>query len=811
MMARLQVSTGSFLYALRNLRQHPLRTVAIVLTFGLALGLNSALFSLVNAVLIRPLPFAHAERLVMIWTELPSQGIREGTLSEPEYLDLEESRIFERLAVLTIARVNLTRDGEPQQIQAGFTSAGLLAALGVTPALGRDFMPKEDLPGAPGTVLLSYGFWQRRFGSDPTRIGHTLTLNGKPYTIIGVAPPDLRLLEDVEIWLPLGIDNANPNGRGGHYLKGIGALPRGRSLRQAQSELATLSTRLLRSYPRFYPQTSGWRLRMIPVREQQVGQIRPALLILLAAGGLVLLIACANIANLWLTDVWGRRRDFAVQVAFGASRLHILRQLLVNGLLLGVLGGLLGLLLAHGVLRLFLLAAPPVSPQLRDVSFDLNVFAFTLGLAFLVGLAAGLVPALQASKGVSRTLREMVGRASQSVRSRWVRGLLVVAEIALALIVIVGAGLLLKNLSNLYRNPTGFAAKGLLTVSLSLPPSKYQEESRIVAFYDELIRQARALPGVDRASAVFPLPLSGRSTSGDFSVEGFPYDEANGAFEASRFAVGPGYFETMSIPVLRGRAFNEQDRATSPGVVIIDDTLTRRLWPRGDPIGKRLKRGKPDSKEPWLTIVGVAARIKSTSVDAEEKPQMYFPYGQFPLAEMSLVLRSPAGDPARLAEGVRSLILRIDPDQPVSTIRTMEEWLSTSLSRQRFAALLLSAFALVGLVLATLGIYAVVSSFVTERWYEVGIRMALGACPEDAIRLFFRQSFTLGLTGIAAGLGGAFLMAPLLASQLYHLSPLDPWVYLAASGLLLSVAFLATYVPARRIVRQDPAIALRHV
>jgi putative ABC transport system permease protein len=405
----------------------------------------------------------------------------------------------------------------------------------------------------------------------------------------------------------------------------------------------------------------------------------------------------------------------------------------------------------------------------------------------------------------------MVGRASQGVRSRRLRGLLVIAEIALALVVTVGAGLLLKNLSNLLRNPTGFTVDGLLTVSLSLPPSKYPDESRIAAFYDELIKQARALPGVDRASAVFPLPLSGRSTSGDFSVEGFPYDEANGAFEALRFAIGPGYFEAMGIPMLRGRSFDERDRSASPGVVIIDGLLARRLWPGGDPIGKRLKRGKPDSSEPWLTIVGVAAQVKSTSVDTEEKPQMYFPYGQFPRAEMSLVLRSTATDPERLAKEVRSLILRMDPDQPVSTIRTMEEWLSGSLARRRFAALLLSAFALLGLILATLGIYAVVSSFVTERWYEMGIRMALGARPEDTIRLFLRNSCVLGLAGVAAGLGGAFLLSPLLASQLYGLSPLDPWVYLAASALLLSAAVLATYVPARRIVRQDPSIALRHV
>lgn len=794
-------------HVLRHLGRHPVRTVVVVLTFGLTLGLNSAIFSLVKAVLLQPLPFADADRLVMVWAEFLPQGQLKGRLSEPELYELRESGTFERLAMFSTFRVNLTGDGPPEQVEAAGMTFGLLPLLGLGTVVGRDFLPEEDRPGAPGTVLLSHGFWGRRFASDRSVIGRTLTLDGKPYTIIGVLPPEIELLEKAEIWLPLRLDPLKPTERGTHYLKAIGRLAAGKSLEQAGAELTSLGTRLQERFPKNYPPPgSGWRLRPLPLVEEQTGEIRPALLILLSASAFVVLIACVNIANLWIGDVWGRRKDFAVQAAFGASRGLILRQLLLQSTVLSLLGGVLGLFLAQWSLRLVLLSASASNPRLREVSIDFGVFAFTLALSLLVGLLAGLIPALQASVGVANTLREASGRASQSVRSRWLRGLLVAGEVALALVVVVGAGLLLKNLLTLYREPMGFHPAGVLTASLSLPAAKYSSEEQLVAFYDELIRQNEALPGVEAASVVSQLPLSGRKYSGGFSVEGVGEED----LEALRCAVGPSYFQVMGIPLLQGRAFSARDRAASPGVVIIDETLARRFWPRGDAVGKRLKRGRMDSDRPWLTVVGVVANVKSEALDADALPQMYFPYTQLTLPQMFVVLQSPQGDPVQLADAVRSTVLRLDGEQPVAMIQSMDEYLSSSLRRQRFLTLLLTTFALLGLTLAVLGIYAVMSSFVTERTYEVAIRMALGAQPREVLRMLFRQSMLLGVAGITAGLAGTLLLAPALASQLYHLSPLDPLVYLLASALLLSAVFFAAYVPARKAVRVDPVISLRH-
>ena len=579
------------LYVLRHLGRHPLRTLVVVLTFGLPLGLNSAIFSLVNAVLLRPLPFVEAERLVVLWTEYPQQGRFKESLSEPEYRDLQESGLFARLAVWASQQVNLTGDGPPEQVQAAGMTAGLLPVLGVAPVLGRGIRPEEDRPGAPGVVLLSHGFWVRRFGSDRSRIGKTLTLDGEPYTVIGVLPPGLRLLEEADLWLPLRLDPAAPNGRGLHYLKGIGRLAAGETLQQANAGLENLVARLQKSFPENYPQVHDWRIRPVPLLDEKTGEIRPALLLLLSAGALVLLISCVNIANLWLCDVWDRRKDFAVQVAFGASRSLILRQQLLQGLVLSVLGGGLGILLAFWCLRLYLPLTPVGSPRLLDASLDLGVFAFTLALSLLVGLTVGMIPALKASSGVSQTLREAVGRASQSLRSRRLRGLLVASEVALALVVVIGSGLLVKNLLTLQERGIGFDPQGVLTASLSLPAAKYSPPGRIAAFWDELLPQVGALPGVEAVSAVSHLPLSGRKYSGGFSVEGVPTEDGGVALEALRFAVGPGYFQVMRIPLLQGRAFSAQDTATAPGVVVIDETLARRFWPRGEAVGKRIKRG----------------------------------------------------------------------------------------------------------------------------------------------------------------------------------------------------------------------------
>ncbi len=794
--------------ALRGVSAHPARSLVTVLTFGLAIGVNSAIFSLVNAVLIRPLPFQDPDRLVMVWTQFIQQDRLQGKLSEPELADLRESGAFSQLAAFATQKVNLTGAGEPQQVSAALVTPDLLSVLGQRPAVGRGFLPEEGRPGGRAAVLLSQGFWQRQLGAAPGAVGRTLHLDGQPFEIVGVLPRDGRF-PDAEIWVPLTLGAPDPQTRGAHYLEAIGRVPA--TLEQTQAEVTALAARLQQDHSTFYPAGSGWGLHLIPLREEQTGEIRPALLVLLCAGGLVLLIACGNIANLWLIQVWGRRKDLAVQVAFGASRGRIVRQLLTESLVMGLAGGLLGLVLARWSLGALLALAPIGAAQGMDIPFDLNVFAFSLGISLLVGALAGLVPALHATRGMAEMLKQESGRSSQSTTSRRLRGALVMAEMALALLVVIGAGLLIKNLSNLYRIDPGFQPKGVLTVSLSLPAVKYRTEPQVSGFYQELLRQVRSVPGVKSASAVSHLPLSGQDYSGDFTVEGVPYDAATGANEASRRTVAPDYFQTMGIPVLAGRDFTAGDRspASAAGAVIVDELLARHFWPDGNAIGKRLKLGKPVSEDPWLTVVGVAGHVKHSGLDAESRPQMYFPLSQMPRPEMFLVLRSAAANPALLASTVRTKIRGIDPDQPVTRVRTMEEWLGESLSRQRFATLLLSSFALLGLVLAGIGIYAVMASSTAERTQEIGIRVAMGARPRDILEMVFRQSLTISLVGLAAGVGAALAFTPVLASQLYGLSPLDPWVYTAAAVLLLATALVATYIPARRSLRLNPITALR--
>ncbi|HYO12808.1 MAG TPA: ABC transporter permease [Thermoanaerobaculia bacterium] len=788
--------------AFRGIGTHPTRSLVTVLTFGLAIGVNSAIFSLVNAALLQPLPFEDPDRLVMVWTQFTQQDRLKGKLSEPELADLRQSGAFSGVGAFATQKLNLTGVGEPQQVSAALVTTDLLSVLGQRPAIGRGFLPEEGRPGGRATLLLSHGFWQRQFGADPGLVGRTLNLDGQPFEIVGVLPREGRF-PDADVWVPLTLGATDPATRGAHYLEGVARVPA--TPERSQAELTALAARLQQDHPSFYPAGSGWGLRAVPLREEQTGEIRPALLVILCAGGLVLLIACGNIANLWLIQVWGRRKDLAVQVAFGATRGRIVRQLLTESLVMGVSGGLLGLVLAHWSLPTLLALAPADAARRMDVPFDLNVFVFSLAISLLVGALAGLVPALQATRGMAEMLKQESGRSSQGTASRRLRGALVMAEMALALLVVIGAGLLVKNLSKLYRVDPGFNVEGVLTVSLSLPATKYQTGPQVSSFYQELLRQVRSVPGVESASAVSHLPLSGQDYSGDFTVEGVPYDTATGANEAARRAIGPGYFQTMGIPVVAGRGFTEGDSTA----VIVDELLARRFWPDGSALGKRLKLGKPDSEDPWLTVVGVAGHVKHKGLDAESRPQMYFPLSQMPRPEMFLVLRSASADPAVLAASVRAEILEIDPDQPVARIRTMEEWLGESLSRQRFATLLLASFALLGLVLAGIGIYAVMASSTAERTQEIGIRVAMGASPRDILEMVFRQSLAISLIGLGAGLGAALAFTPVLTNQLHGLSPLDPWVYTAAAALLLATALVATYIPARRTLRLNPNIALR--
>lgn len=799
-------------YGWRRLRKSPGSTAVVVLTLALGLGINSAIFSLVNAALLRPLPFADPERLVVLWTQFTQQDLFKGKLSGPEVVDFDtRARSFSEVAAFTSLEVNLTGSREPERISAAVVTSGFFRLFEIRPVLGRTFLPEEEKPGRNNVVVLSHRFWQSRFGAQPGAIGKTVLLDGESHTIIGVLPAGFEFPAGSDLWAPLPLGVAQFGMRGAHSLNAVARLVPGTDLERAQSEVAGIARQLQEENPGSYPEGSGWGAIVVPLLEEQIGEIRPVLLLLLGAGLLVLLIACVNVANLRLTRALTEQRELAVRAAFGASRWRLLSLMMAESLLASLLGGALGLLLAWWGLRLLISFLPSSVPRLEEVRPDLAVLAFTLGLTFAAGVLAALLPGLQVTGArVHARLKEAGAKASQSAGSHRLRSLLVVLETALALVVVIGAGLLGKNLLRLERASPGFEPDRVLTLSLSLPYTKYGSGPEVAAFYERLLERLGSLPGVEAAGAVSHLPLSGREYSGDFTIEGIERGPAEAGYEASRRAVSPDYFRAMGIPLRQGRVFGASDSAAAPGVVILDESLARRFWPEESPVGKRLKLGRPDSTDPWLTIAGVVGHVQHHGLDAESRGQMYFPLAQLPRPEMFVTVRSSSREPESLAADVIRQVRGIDPDQPVSRVQPMEDWLSRSLYKQRFSALLLSFFAFVALILASVGLYAVLASSIAERTREVGIRMALGAQVPDILKLLVGHGLLLAGLGIALGCGIALAVKPVLERQLYRLSAADPAIYAGATLLLAALALLASYLPARRAARVEPVITLRY-
>ncbi|HSF42714.1 MAG TPA: ABC transporter permease [Thermoanaerobaculia bacterium] len=800
-------------YGWRRLMRSPGSTAVVVLTLALGIGVNSAIFSIVNAALLRPLPFKDSERLVAVWTQFTSENQFKGKLSQPEVVDLRErARSLSDLAAFVAVEANLTGSGEPEQVKAAVVSVSFFRLLGVNPLLGRTFLADEEQPGQGKVVVLDHGFWQRRFGSDPEAVGRNLLLNGESYRIVGVMPPGFDLPAETDLWAPLPFDRANLQPRGAHYLSAIARLEPGVELDRAREELAALARQLQQENPDFYAVGSGWGIILVPILEEQVGELRPALLLLMCAGLLVLMISCANVANLRLARAQTEQRDVAIRAAFGASRWRLLGQLTTESMLASLLGGVLGLVLGWWSVELLVSFLPANVPRLQDASPDLVVIAFTLGLTFVTGALAALLPGLQVTRAgkLYATLKEAGTKASQSAGSRRLRSLLVVLETALALVVVIGAALLVKNVVRLQNISPGFNADRVLTLSLALPGSKYGTEAQIVSFYERLMARLRALPGVQAAGAVSHLPLSGRDYTGDFTVEGIERGPAATGYEASRRAASSDYFRAMGIPLLQGRAFSDSDHAAAQRVVIIDESLARRFWPRSSPLGRRLKFGKIDSEDPWLTIVGVVGHVKHRSLDVESSGQMYFPLSQFPRSEMFITLRTASPTFDTLAASAIRQVREIDPDLPISQVQPMEQWLARSLYKQHFSALLLTLFASVALILSVVGLHGVLASSTQERIREVGIRMALGANAPSIVRLLVGHGLLLAGIGIAIGWGIALALKPVLEHQLYRLNAADPAIYAGATLLLITMALLASYLPARRAARIEPVIALRH-
>jgi putative ABC transport system permease protein len=809
-------------YALRGLRQRPGFTAVAVLTLALGIGANTAIFSVVNGVLLRPLPFDRPERLAMIWGHRTQQPLAE--LSVPELWDLRDrTHAFTAVAAYADGNLNLTGSGMPEQLRAGYMTADMPRVLGAAPSLGRSFTAEEDLPGRPPVVMLSDGLWRRRFGADPSIVGRVLVLDDAPTTVVGVMPAGFQLPSHyagpgMELWAPLQLDPAiNRGERGWHFLEIIGRLRDGVTYEAAAGEVSTLMRAMLAEHPTEYtPEFDGTATSL---RQHVVGDVRPAIMVLLGAVALLLLIACANVAGLLLARAEARQREIALRTALGAGRSRLVRQLLTESVMLAVAGGLLGILAAVWGVRGLVLAAPSSVPRLDSIGIDAPVLGFTVAVTLLTGLLFGLVPALHAVRGdLSSALTDGGRSGTAGARRHRTRRVLVGLQVAIALVLVTGAGLLLQSFLRLRQVDPGFRPDGLLTARVELSPVRYATSEARRRFYHDLADRLGHVPGVRAAAMARALPMTGKLEIGDWSfvLEGraasppVPTDWHPADWQT----VSPGYFSAMGIPLLRGRDFSDDDRLGTPGAVIVNRTLARQVWPREDPVGQRVMLGGGGVDSVWRTVVGIVGDVRHRGLNTVPRPEMFLPYAQFPAGtgspppSMYVVLRA-AGDPEALAGELRASVSALDPDAPLTGLQTMEAAMGSWAGERRLVMLLVSGFAAAALALGAVGIYGVMAHLVTQREREIGIRMALGAVPQQVLRLVLSESAWLVGIGIAAGVVSALAVGRALTGLLFHIRPYDPMTLVGTALVLVAVAAAATLAPALRAVRTDPAHALR--
>lgn len=808
-------------YGARMLLKSPGFTFVAVLTLALGIGANTAIFSVVNFVMLRPLNYSNPDQLVMIWERNLKRGLAESPTSFANFVDFRDAAKTVDIGAFTDTNFNITGGDQPERVAGLRVSANLFSMLGVNPLPGgRVFSIDEEKPGAGHVVLLSYGLWQRSFGGRSELVNQTVQLNGQSYTVIGVMPREFKFppsfsamigaseetFSNADLWVPLTTDDV-PLVRDIRNLKMIGRLKPGINAPQAQSEINAIATRLDHDYRDV---NEGLESHVIPLHQQVTGDVGFALMVLLGAVGLVLLIACANVANLLLAKATSRQKEIAIRTALGATRMRILRQLLTESVLLGLLGGLLGLVFAIIGAKALVAFVSVTVPRLKDFGFDARVLLFTLAVSLVTSLVFGLAPAVDASKpNLNEALKEG-GRSSGSGSARkFLRNSLVVAEIALAVILVTASGLMFRSLISLQSVNPGFDSHNLITLEIELPDAKYHAPEQQATFQKQLLERIVTIPGVKSASTVDNLPFSGNAFNTSFTIEGRPAPSASERPRAFYRVVSTNYFPTMGIQFQRGDQFTDRETVDVPGVAIINDAAARKYWPGEDPIGKQIKRGRPESKNPWLRIIGIAGSAGQLSLREAVAPEIYVPYLQNTKGTFTLVVRTTS-DPRTLAAVVRNEVWAADKDLPVSNMRLMEELISNSVATPRFYALLLTVFAGLALLLAAVGVYGVMAYSVTLRTRDIGIRMALGAQPRDIFKHIIGQAMILAAIGLVIGLILAVTSTIFMKSLLYGVTNSDPLTLAATAGVLLVVALLASYLPARKATKVDPMVALRY-
>ncbi len=822
---RMSILLQDVRHAFRVLAAAPAFTLAAVLSLAVGIGANTTIFSIVDSLLLRPLPYKDAERLVILWNRSPGLNIAEDWFSTAQYFDIKNGHHgFEEVAIAIGGNYNLTGWGEPEGVGTIRVSSNLLSMLGQRAALGRLFVADEDLPDRTATAVLSYGTWARRFGSDPAVLGKKLMLNGVPYEIVGVMPrsfslprevmPTLDGAEQAEILLPLPLPADAPQNRDHEDYNILGKLKPGVSVQQAQAEMDTITARLRHDFPEVYPPNGGLTFGIVPLLEQVVGNVRRTLYLLLGAVGFVLLIGCVNVANLQLSRAVARQKEIAVRTALGATRMRIIRQLLTESALLAFGGGVLGILLAFLALHCVRLLGPQSVPRVDDVGIGVAALGFTFMVSILSAILFGLAPALRVSRLDVQTALQDTSRTSAGVSAIWGRGnhlrrSLVIAEIALCAMLLSGAGLLIRSFLRVRDVNPGFNPRNVLTLELTMTGERYKDKQAVLAAYHELWQRLENLPGVTSAGAVTSLPLSQMFAWGPITVEGRVPPPGEKFINADERMVSGHYFQAMQIMLREGRLFNDDDVANKLRVAIVDDYMAQQLWPNQDPIGKRLHIGGiSETDSPWITVVGVVDRVKQYTLDSDSRIAFYLPQTQYVTRAMNVVMRS-RNDPVALAGAVKQQIHELNPDLPLYNVSTMQGRLDKSLASRRFIMLVLGTFGAISLGLAVVGIYGLIAYLVGQGGREVGIRLALGATPMNILKLIVGGGMNLAFWGVGIGIAGALVVSRLMRSLLFGVGVTDVATFVAVPILLACIALVASYIPARRASRIDPNTSLR--